>query len=130
MKQLELDFVVEENAAAVEDGTSLEAVSYGALEEAVKNEQGPPEYSPHSSQKSSPSSPSEQLPRRYHVPGMTENPCVIYGMVRRWIMDFHQRNGMKLPKGFYQRDKTQLVGMFYGMLRTYEISLDEIVQKE
>ena len=72
----------------------------------------------------------EQSPRRYHVPGMTENPCVTSGMARRWIRDFHERNCLELPSGFYRRNKKQLVGMFYGMLETYGISLDEIVGRE
>lgn len=70
-----------------------------------------------------------EAPKKYKVPGMTENPCVTYGMVRRWIMDFHKRNKMRLPKGFYRRNKRQLVGMFYGMLDTYEIRLEDIVHR-
>ncbi|MDP3640230.1 MAG: hypothetical protein Q8R53_03445 [Nanoarchaeota archaeon] len=107
MKQLELEF---QDAYA----PLREVAVASSLEEAVQYE----------------SVPTEQPPRRYHVPGMTENPCVTYGMVRRWIMDFHQMNEMKLPSGFYQRNKKQLVGMFYGMLGTYGISLEEIVGRE
>lgn len=69
-----------------------------------------------------------QEPHRYIIPRMTENPAVTYSMLRRWIIDFHKKNDiMPLPKGFYKRNKRQLKGMFYGMLRHYKISLDDII---
>lgn len=66
--------------------------------------------------------------RTYHIPGRYEDPRITYGLVRRWIMDFHEMNGMKLPRGFYQRNKRQLVGMFNGMLRTYGIRLEDLAR--
>ena len=63
----------------------------------------------------------------YIVPRRTENPANTFGMLRNWIVEFHNSNGMKLPKRFYRRSKTQLRGMYYGMLRTYKITIDDIV---
>jgi len=111
MKQLELDLIVL--------GDSLPPTPYEADEETPVGEHAQEEYQPEFS-----------VMRRYHVPGMTENPCVTSGMARRWIRDFHERNCLELPSGFYRRNKKQLVGMFYGMLETYGISLDEIVGRE
>ena len=63
----------------------------------------------------------------YYIPRMTENPVYNRNMLRQWIKEFHEYNGMSLPKGFYRKDKFQLVGMFNGMRRTYKISLDQII---
>jgi|GEM_PF-6256822 len=71
-----------------------------------------------------------QKKREYLIPRTTENPGCNYGMLRRWIIDFHQRNDMALPKGFYKRNKHQLQGMFYGMLREYDITLDRVVRSK
>lgn len=64
--------------------------------------------------------------KQYRIPRATENPAVHRGMLRRWIRNFHQLNGMPLPRGFYQRTKPQLRGMYYGMLKHYEISVEQI----
>ncbi len=63
----------------------------------------------------------------YIIPRRTENPANTFGMLRNWIVEFHNSNGMKLPKGFYRRNKMQLRGMYYGMLKTYSISIDDVV---
>lgn len=65
--------------------------------------------------------------KQYYIPGMTENPAVSYGMLRRWIIDFCDKNNLDLPRYFYKKDKRQLQGMFYGMLRHYKISLEDII---
>lgn len=64
--------------------------------------------------------------KQYRVPQATENPAVHRGMLRRWIQNFHEMNDMPLPRGFYQRDKRQLQGMFEGMRRQYKISIEDI----
>ena len=68
--------------------------------------------------------------KTYEIPRMTESPAVHRGMLRRWITEFHRRNGMTLPKRFYQRDKRQLRGMFYGMLRQYGVSIEDITGRQ
>ncbi len=77
--------------------------------------------------------------RKYRIPGMTENPALNYGMLRRWISDFvndsenkkihMEKTGreLRLPPGFYKRNKKQLIGMFYGMLDHYSITIEDIV---
>ncbi len=61
--------------------------------------------------------------KSYVVPGATCDPRCNYKVLRRWIADFHDLNDMKLPKGFYSRDKRALVGMFNGMVRSYKIRI-------
>lgn len=68
--------------------------------------------------------------KQYKIPQATENPAVHRGMLRRWIQNFHEMNGMSLPKGFYQRDKRQLQGMFHGMRKQYKISIEDITGKQ
>ena len=65
--------------------------------------------------------------KRYIIPRRTEDPSVTYGMLKSWIREFHRANEMKLPTGFQKRDKRQLLGMYYGMLRQYEITPSDIV---
>src|SRR3989338_10262952 len=55
----------------------------------------------------------------YRIPRRTESPAATAMGARSWIRDFHWLNRMPLPKGFHQRDKSRLVGMYYGMLNTY-----------
>lgn len=76
------------------------------------------------------SNASLKLIGAYIVPRRTENPANTFGMLRNWIIEFHKNNGMKLPKGFYRRNKRQLRGMYYGMLNTYGISIDDVVPNE
>ena len=64
--------------------------------------------------------------RKYRIPGMTEDPIVSYGMLQRWIRDFHELNNMNLPRGFYKKNKRQLIGMFNGMLDNYGITIGQI----
>lgn len=101
MKQLELYFEGTETASDQQNS--------GNLEETVRTE-----------------APAQ---RTYHIPGRYEDPCVTYGMVRRWIIDFHEMNSMELPRGFHRRNKRQLVGMFHGMLRTYGIRLEDLAKE-
>lgn len=61
------------------------------------------------------------------IPRRTENPANIYRMLRNWLVEFHKANGMKLPWGFYRRNLRQLRGMYYGMLRFYRLTIDDIV---
>ncbi|MEK6969623.1 MAG: hypothetical protein AABW48_04300 [Nanoarchaeota archaeon] len=70
---------------------------------------------------------SQKLIGEYIVPRRTENPANTFGMLRNWIIEFHRSNDMKLPKYFYRRNKRQLRGMYYGMLRTYELTIDDVV---
>lgn len=70
---------------------------------------------------------SRKLIGAYLVPRRTENPANTFGMLRNWIIEFHKSNDMKLPKHFYRRNKRQLRGMYYGMLRTYELTIDDVV---
>ncbi len=70
------------------------------------------------------------LKRQYRIPGMTENPAVNYGMLQRWIADFHRLNSMDLPTGFWRRNKWQLLGMYHGMRQTYNISVEDIVGRK
>ena len=72
--------------------------------------------------------PEQPERTQYRIPRATENPAVHRGMLRRWIKNFHEMNGMKLPKGFYERDKRQLRGMYYGMLEEYDISIEDIIR--
>ncbi len=39
---------------------------------------------------------------------------------RRALRDYHARNEMKLPEGFWKRNKLQLAGMYFGILRSQE----------
>lgn len=66
--------------------------------------------------------------KQYRIPRATENPAVHRGMLRRWIINFHEMNEEMppLPKGFHQRTKEQLQGMYYDMLRQYDISIEDI----
>ena len=73
------------------------------------------------------SQPSLFSEKTYSVPGMTEDPAVSYGMTKRWIIEFHELNGMDLPTGFHSRNKKQLLGMYYGMLVSYNIGVEDIV---
>lgn len=66
---------------------------------------------------------------KYHIPKMTENPAVEYGMLQAWIKRFCVANDFPLPTGFWKRDKRQLQGMFYGMLETYKIEMEDIVER-
>ena len=72
--------------------------------------------------------PEQPERTQYRIPRATENPAVHRSMLRRWIKNFHEMNGMKLPKGFYERDKRQLRGMYYGMLEEYDISIEDIIR--
>lgn len=73
---------------------------------------------------------AQEPPRTYVVPYMSENPAVHFGMLRRWIRNFHKENHMDLPRGFYRRNKAQLTGMFYGMLDTYKIKVEDIIERQ
>ena len=73
---------------------------------------------------------SDVRSRRYVIPGMTENPAVNYEMCRSWIQRFCEANGLQLPSRFHSRNKQQLQGMFYGMLDTYGIKVEDIVPQK
>ncbi len=67
--------------------------------------------------------------RNYIIPRAPELPTAHHKMLQRWIADFHERNGMELPSGFYDRDKRQLVGMFYGMKKQYKFTDSDVLGK-
>jgi len=70
----------------------------------------------------------EQIEEQYNIPGRGEDPTVTYGMLKQWIVDFHDYNQMDLPKGFHDRNKIQLLGMYHGMQETYNFYLEDILQ--
>jgi len=67
--------------------------------------------------------------KQYIIPGMTENPAEDEGMLRKWISDFCEWNGLKPRKGFHSFRKNHLKAMFYGMLDHYGISVDDITNR-
>ena len=69
--------------------------------------------------------------QKYKIPGRTEIPNTTKGY-QRWIRDFVKMNenkGVTLPKDFSKKSKKQLVGMFYGMLKTYGINEEDILPR-
>ncbi len=72
---------------------------------------------------------SQQI-RNYSIPRRTANPSNHVGLLRSWIKDFHEMNGMTLPTGFSKRNKGQLRGMYFGMLDTYHIKPSDILPKK
>lgn len=67
-------------------------------------------------------SPSQ---KQYRVPVFSESPLTNRNMLRRWIQQFTEMNGLELPTGFWKKDRKQLVGMYRGMLKTYDIHPEE-----
>ena len=78
----------------------------------------------------SPKNPSPKEKRQYTIPKRGENPTLTYGMLRVWIIDFHEQNDMSLPKNFHQRNHRQLKGMFHGMQKTYHFNIKDILPEE
>jgi hypothetical protein len=70
---------------------------------------------------------NEQKSEYYVIPKFTENPARRARLAKKWIKEFHKKNGMDLPKGFYDRNKKQIMGMYHGMLKHYDISLGDIL---
>lgn len=71
---------------------------------------------------------AEQMGSNYlKIPRRTENPSATYGMLKSWIREFCQQNDKKLPKGFHNKNKKQLMGMYRGMLDHYGIKPSDIV---
>jgi hypothetical protein len=69
--------------------------------------------------------------KKYKIPGRTEIPCTEKGY-DRWIRDFVKMNEdkeIRLPKDYNKKSKKQKAGMFYGILKHYEISEEDIVSK-
>lgn len=73
--------------------------------------------------------------KKYIFPGRTEIPNERKGnrhWYERWIRDFVEANkdeGIKLPKKFGKKSEKQLKGMFYGMLKYYGGSEEDILPK-
>ncbi len=65
--------------------------------------------------------------QRLQIPRRTEDPSVTYQMLKSWIKEFSERNNKPLPKGFHQKNKCQLIGMYHGMLEHYGIKIEDIV---
>lgn len=63
----------------------------------------------------------------YQIPQLTQNPFGHSGVLQRWIADFCEVNGLKLPKGYWKKDKSQLQGMASGILSTYGIPRDAMI---
>lgn len=57
----------------------------------------------------------------YQIPQLTQDQFGHRGVLQRWIADFCEVNGLKLPKGYWEKDKRQLQGMASGMLSAYGI---------
>ena len=72
----------------------------------------------------------EQTKKQYNIPGRGENPTVTYGMLKQWIVDFCELNKKPLPKGFHGRNMIQLLGMYNGMQKNYDFSIDDILEKK
>ncbi len=64
--------------------------------------------------------------KKYIIPKYHENPAATRNGVREWITRFHKYNEMNLPKRFHEKNKRQLLGMYYGMLGHYHIKTSEI----
>ena len=74
---------------------------------------------------------AEQMGSNYlKIPRRTENPSATYGMLDSWIRDFCRQNNKPLPKGFHNRNKQQLMGMYHGMLEHYGIKQSDIVPRD
>lgn len=67
----------------------------------------------------------EQTPQKqYIIPQRAFNPGRSGKESTSWIVEFHRANRMPLPEWFEIRDKDhQRIGMFYGMINTYGISI-------
>ena len=68
-------------------------------------------------------------PKKYKIPKYHENPAATRNGVREWITRFHKHNNLKLPKRFHEKSKTQLLGMYYGMLDHYQIKISDLVSQ-
>lgn len=66
---------------------------------------------------------------RYIVPRMTEPPRKTVDMMKRWLQDFYNGNGLKLPKGFHRKNRRQLIGLYSGTLKDYDVQEKDIVQR-
>ena len=66
----------------------------------------------------------------YIIPKFTENPSVSVCLAKCWIKEFHERNDLSLPKGFCNRNRKQIMGMYHGMLKHYDISLYDIIPND
>jgi hypothetical protein len=60
-------------------------------------------------------------PKNYIVPAFSESPLTNRNMLRRWIQQFTELNGLELPTGFWKKNRPQLEGMYRGMLKTYGV---------
>ncbi|MBI2667182.1 hypothetical protein HYX17_00245 [Candidatus Woesearchaeota archaeon] len=61
------------------------------------------------------------------IPRMTESPTATAEMMRRWLNDFYGWNNIKKPTGLHKKNKNQLLGLYFGTLQHYKISLRDIV---
>ena len=55
----------------------------------------------------------------YQVPQRTESPFGHAGVLKRWIADFCDVNGLKKPDGFWKKEFKPIHGMGRGMLSAY-----------
>ncbi|MEK6863286.1 MAG: hypothetical protein AABW53_01170 [Nanoarchaeota archaeon] len=72
----------------------------------------------------------EKQPTRYMIPKYHENPAATRNGLREWITRFHRFNDINLPKKFHQKNKPQLLGMYYGMLGHYQIKESDILSRD
>lgn len=62
------------------------------------------------------------IPNKYIIPKTTESPSKTGGLAKAWIIRFHKMNDMPLPQGFHGRKARGYIGMYKGMLETYNIN--------
>ncbi|MDO8517524.1 MAG: hypothetical protein Q7S33_05360 [Nanoarchaeota archaeon] len=68
---------------------------------------------------------------KYKLPGRTISPAKMSKEgLQNWIVEFAKLNNIDLPKGFYGRNRTQILGMYKGMQETYNFSDRDILPKK
>jgi len=68
----------------------------------------------------------DQVERKYTIPRLSIDPTANKKVLTTWIREFCRANTLSLPKGFHRKTKRQLLGMYHGMEKTYEFSVEDI----
>lgn len=64
----------------------------------------------------------------YFVPRRTQLPDT-RRMRFNWLSEFYDRNGIPRPKGMGSADRKKMYALFYGTLKSYHVSVDDIVSR-
>jgi len=109
---------------AIVENFGPESLEYTLLQSYIPKSTKPHPQSPKTS-----FHPQEVVtPQNVVVRGMTEDPAVDYGMLKKWLTDFHHDNKLTLPPGFHSQRKAGLTDLYQGIREQYQIPLSDIVR--